>query len=559
MTEAPSLRCAIYTRKSSDEGLEQTFNTLHAQREAGEAYVKSQAGEGWRARRDRYDDGGHSGATMNRPALRRLLSDVAARRVDVVVVYKVDRLTRSLSDFAKIIETFDKARVSFVSVTQAFNTTTSMGRLTLNVLLSFAQFEREVTGERIRDKIAASKAKGMWMGGLPPLGYDAPTSQVTRALVVNEAEARSVRQIFARYLELGNTYALQERLMADGIKSKQRPANGRPSSGGQNFSRGALQHLLTNRTYVGETVHKGGSYPGRHPAIVDSQTFAAAQDLLAGSRQRRREHVPKAASALLHGLIFDGGGNPMDPVIYRRPKKRVYRYYVAASAGAGMGHRGEDDAIRRVPADAVEDLVRRRLAPVVGLSEDQLDQGVLRSLLARVEVHSSSVDLLVWARTLSAQSKIRMSVEALRRQLRLGDQVMTEADARLLRIRLPVRLKLRGGRSWVVAPDGDMAPLGARPDRQMIQRLRDAHAILRACGAHPDASNTQLRYARAPKSSYQMAQAKWAFLAPDVQRDLLEGRLNGSALGASTEIPLLWSEQRALIKNVTSDQQLRSH
>ena len=263
MTEITPLRCAIYTRKSSDEGLEQSFNSLHAQREACEAYVKSQAGEGWRLRGERFDDGGHSGGTMNRPALRRLLADVTARRVDVVVVYKVDRLTRSLSDFAKIIETFDRAKVSFVSITQAFNTTTSMGRLTLNVLLSFAQFEREVTGERIRDKIAASKAKGMWMGGLAPLGYDPPTNQVTRALAVNDAEAQSVRHIFFRYLELGNLYALQSALADEEVRPK-RWGKFR-SGGGARFSRGALRHLLSNRTYVGEITHKGASFQGRHP------------------------------------------------------------------------------------------------------------------------------------------------------------------------------------------------------------------------------------------------------------------------------------------------------
>ena len=244
MTRA-RIRCAIYTRKSSDEGLDQEFNSLDAQREACEAYIKSQASEGWSCLRDRYDDGGVSGGTMDRPALRRLLEDAARDRVDVIVVYKIDRLTRSLADFARMVEIFDRHEVSFVSVTQAFNTTSSMGRLTLNVLLSFAQFEREVTGERIRDKIAASKAKGMWMGGLLPFGYDLPRDG-SRALVVNEAEARTVRTIFQAYLDLGSVTDLERWLIEHGIRSKARHGKDGHVSGGKAFGRGAIFHLLRN-------------------------------------------------------------------------------------------------------------------------------------------------------------------------------------------------------------------------------------------------------------------------------------------------------------------------
>ena len=256
------LRCAIYTRKSSEEGLEQEFNSLDAQREACEAYVRSQKHEGWQALPALYDDPGYSGGNMERPALKRLLADIAAKRIDVVVVYKVDRLTRSLADFAKIVEVFDASAVSFVSITQAFNTTTSMGRLTLNVLLSFAQFEREVTGERIRDKIAASKKKGLWMGGQPALGYDVKD----RKLVVNEAEAETVRMIFRRYLDLGSVRELKAALDAEGMVSKHRTAADGSAYGGQSFSRGALYQMLQNRVYRGEIVHKGAAYPGEHPA-----------------------------------------------------------------------------------------------------------------------------------------------------------------------------------------------------------------------------------------------------------------------------------------------------
>ena len=281
----PRLHCALYTRKSSEEGLEQAFNSLDAQREACAAYVKSQAGEGWRAVRARYDDGGFSGASMERPALKRLLCDIEAGKVDVIVVYKIDRLTRSLADFARMIEIFDRRRVSFVSVTQAFNTTTSMGRLTLNVLLSFAQFEREVTGERIRDKIAASKAKGMWMGGTVPLGYEPPENDA-RALAVNQEEAEIVRTIFRAYIDLGSVHALQRWLEDRGIRSKRRVTRAGRLSGGRPFSRGALFQLLRNRVYRGLIVHKGRAHPGRHQAIVDTGLFEAVQARLDANTRR---------------------------------------------------------------------------------------------------------------------------------------------------------------------------------------------------------------------------------------------------------------------------------
>src|SRR5262244_2569819 len=263
--DAGSKRCAIYTRKSSEEGLEQEFNSLAAQREACEAYIRSQQHEGWVLSKTRYDDGGFSGGNLERPALQHLLGDVRAGGIDVVVVYKVDRLTRSLADFARLVEIFDGQNVSFVSVTQQFNTTSSMGRLTLNVLLSFAQFEREVTGERIRDKIAASKQKGMWMGGLPPLGYDVRE----RTLVVNETEAQTVRHIYRRYAELGSVRLLKRELDADGIVSKRRQSPDGRGWGGKPLARGALYLMLQNRIYRGEIVHKDRSYPGEHKAIVD--------------------------------------------------------------------------------------------------------------------------------------------------------------------------------------------------------------------------------------------------------------------------------------------------
>jgi site-specific DNA recombinase len=325
------VRCAIYTRKSSEEGLDQSFNSLDAQREAGEAYVKSQSHEGWKALSKLYDDGGYSGGTMERPALKCLLADVDAGLVDVVVVYKIDRLTRSLADFARIVERFDAQGISFVSVTQSFNTTSSMGRLTLNVLLSFAQFEREVTGERIRDKIAASKAKGMWMGGNPALGYELPLVG-TRTLRVNETEAETVRHIFARYLELGSVHALQRELVEQGIQSKRRVTASGRTIGGLRFSRGALFHLLRNQIYRGCIVHKHVAHEGDHEAIVEKELFDRVQQQLdCQARRHKSADAHPAVKAPLTGKLFDAAGEPMSPAFSRGRTRRLYRYYVSAS------------------------------------------------------------------------------------------------------------------------------------------------------------------------------------------------------------------------------------
>src|ERR1700676_4179940 len=302
-------RCAVYTRKSSEEGLEQDFNSLHAQREACEAFIKSQQGEGWRLVKTAYDDGGLSGGNMERPSLQRLLEDIRQGLVDVVVVYKVDRLTRSLADFARMVEVFDARGVSFVAVTQQFNTTTSMGRLTLNVLLSFAQFEREVTGERIRDKIAASKRKGIWMGGLVPLGYEVRDRQ----LVINEAEATTVRHIFTRYCEFGSVRLLKEELDRNGVRSKIRVSKDGVESGGQAFSRGALYTLLRNPIYVGEIRHKGVCHSGQHAPIVNRAMWDRVAQLLRGHSTGRRGRNSGTKSCVLIGKLFDESGEGLTP------------------------------------------------------------------------------------------------------------------------------------------------------------------------------------------------------------------------------------------------------
>jgi DNA invertase Pin-like site-specific DNA recombinase len=304
------LRCAIYTRVSTDQGLEQDFNSLDAQREASEAYIKSQAHEGWRLIRDHFDDGGYSGGSTERPALQRLLADVEARRIDVIVVYKVDRLTRSLADFAKLVELFDKHDVSFVSVTQSFNTTTSMGRLTLNVLLSFAQFEREVTGERIRDKIAASKKKGMWMGGVVPLGYRVED----RALHIVEDHAEIVRSLFRRYLEAGSVVRLKQQLDADGFRLPVRIDGAGRSTGGGPLSRGHIYKILSNPIYVGRIAHKGLAHEGQHRPIVPQELWDQVQQCLS-DRQGilMTKRTRQASEALFAGKLFDDRGNRMSP------------------------------------------------------------------------------------------------------------------------------------------------------------------------------------------------------------------------------------------------------
>ena len=319
-----SIRCAIYTRKSSEEGLEQSFNSHDAQREACQAYILSQRQEGWRAVDAQYDDGGYSGGTMERPGLKSLLADIDAKKVETVVVYKVDRLTRSLADFAKIIEAFDARGVSFVSVTQQFNTTSSMGRLTLNVLLSFAQFEREVTGERIRDKIAASKRKGMWMGGPAPLGYDVKD----RHLIVNEKEAEHVREIYRLYLKFGCVKKLKADFDERRVKSKIRISSSGRSTGGTSYSRGALFKILRNRLYLGEVPHKEQSYPGRHAAIVDRDLWDKVRMLVAENIHARRYSTNAKSPSALCGLLYDEDGTRFTPTHTCKRGKR-YRYYVS--------------------------------------------------------------------------------------------------------------------------------------------------------------------------------------------------------------------------------------
>ena len=355
----PKKRCAIYTRKSTDEGLDQEYNSLEAQRDAGLAFVASQRHEGWVAVGDGYDDGGYSGGNLDRPGLKRLMADIEAGEVDIVVVYKIDRLTRALSDFAKLVDVFDRNGVSFVSVTQQFNTTTSMGRLTLNILLSFAQFEREVTGERIRDKIAASKARGMWMGGMPPLGYDV----VERKLVVNAAEAELVSGIFCRYAEHGSAAQLVRELAIEGQTTKSWVTQGGLHRPGRPIDQQYLFAMLRNRIYLGEMVHKGESYPGQHQAIVSPELWNAAHAFIERRKQGPREHRTEHP-ALLAGLLFAPDGQRMIHHFTKKKNGRLYRYYVPylhkrRNAGATLQPGAAD--VGALPAAEIESAVLEQI------------------------------------------------------------------------------------------------------------------------------------------------------------------------------------------------------
>lgn len=386
------LRCAIYTRKSSEEGLDMEFNSLDAQREACEAYIASQRSEGWVATRERYDDGGFSGGTLERPGLKQLLADIDDGLIDVVMVYKIDRLSRSLMDFSKLVEIFDRNGVTFVSVTQSFNTTTSMGRLTLNILLSFAQFEREVIGERIRDKVAASRKRGIWMGGYVPLGYDVQD----RKLLVNDAEAASVRRIFERFVELGSATVLARELRRDGFRNKR----------GTLIDKGYLYRLLNNRVYRGEAVHKGKAYPGEHDAIIDEDLWDRAHSILQESPRKRANNSRSRTPALLKGLIFSDTGAAMTPTSTKKGAK-LYRYYVSMDVIRNR-ETGEETAPMRLAAGMVEDAVvtevRRILqtpevvAQVIGALKKE--QGAASEADAIAALHEFSA---LWAQLFPAE------------------------------------------------------------------------------------------------------------------------------------------------------------
>jgi site-specific DNA recombinase len=548
------VRCAIYTRKSSDEGLEQAFNSLDAQREACAAYVLSQASEGWSALPDVYDDGGLSGGSLERPALQRLLADIAAGRVDIIVVYKVDRLTRSLLDFAKLVEVFDKAGVSFVSITQSFNTTTSMGRLTLNMLLSFAQFEREVTAERIRDKIAASKAKGMWMGGLPPLGYQ-PDG---RTLAIVEPHADIVRDIYRRYLDIGNVRLLVDQLAAERILTPVRcMANGK-NYGGCVFSRGQLYAILKNPIYIGDIPHREQRYKGLHKPIVDQRVWDAAQVMLAGNVPGLRTGTYIASGSLLAGLVIDDAGEPLVSSHACKGKVR-YRYYVSRPAQDGVA----DSQGLRIPAREIEAAVieavaaafddpialieQAGIAPAssdlfrildaaiaVAIKIRKRDRATVLAIVARVEVHPAALQIQLHPAGLMEQLPVGATAIT-------GDSIMLTCPVRMTRTGHRLRLVQTDGRTLAATPpDSAMIKLLVKAQRWWKQLQSGEHTV------------QELAASEGVVRSYVTRVVRLAFLAPSIVDDLLAGRqpaaLDAKSLAMSAEIPAGWAEQRRYLQ-----------
>ena len=530
--------CAVYTRKSSEEGLEQDFNSLDAQREAGRAYVQSQRHEGWRPLTAHYDDGGYSGGTLDRPALQRLLADIRAGKVQIVVVYKVDRLTRSLADFAKLIELFDTHGVSFVSVTQQFNTTTSMGRLMLNVLLSFAQFEREVTGERIRIKIAASKKKGLWMGGTPPMGYEVKD----RKLVVNEAEADVVRHIFRRYLQLGTVAKLTVALVAEGYRTKRYTStSGRPF-GGQTFSRGHLYRVLSNRIYLGEIVHKDASYPGEHRAIVETELWNRVRALLAASHHAARTDERVASPALLKGLIFDGAGNRMSPSHAVKGGVR-YRYYVSQAVLQGRAQ--EAGSIARLPAHELEQVVINAVSNALAkdertrLAAAQLEEmgererrQALRRVLRRIEVSESRIGVTIDPSALGQTDRVARSDD--------GNDGLTT-------IELPFDIIRRDNGARMLAT-GTQGPLVDSSASALVKAVARGYAWRQQLLNGRARSTAEIAQKEGVTHRYVARLLRLGFLAPDIIAGILAHRHPAQMIVDRLRgpIPFDWNEQRRL-------------
>jgi DNA invertase Pin-like site-specific DNA recombinase len=553
------MRCAIYTRKSTEDGLDQEFNSLDAQYEACKAYILSQRHEGWRLVDARYDDGGFSGGTMERPGLKRLLADVAAGSVDVIVLYKIDRLTRSLADFAKIVEVLDGAGASFVSITQSFNTTTSMGRLTLNVLLSFAQFEREVTGERIRDKIAASKRKGIWMGGPVPLGYDVRD----RRLVVNEAEAETVRHIMRRYCELDSVNDLAEELRLEGRVTKLQVRASGPHRGGIPFKRGTLYHLLKNRTYLGEIVHKGTSFPGEHDAIVPAELWDRVQATLVERSASARTRTRAKRPSLLAGLLFDGLGRRMVPS-HSTSGPRQYRYYVT-----------RPDLLNGTPAwrtgaHDIESIVCTKLAGLLS------DRAQIRELADGAAPDARQIQEALDASAAFVHSlregplvERTGHLQSLLHRVTLGeDQLCIDIDRAGLVRAIGLAPELPDGPTEVITLTCETARVrrghelrlmipgaaasGDQPlerDEKLVRLLAEAHAARLHVDKSPE--KPLVKIATEEKRCRTRLGRLYAIgcLAPDIVTAVVEGRqpraLSRRALFAA-ELPLEWERQREL-------------
>jgi len=527
-----TFRCAVYTRKSTDEGLDQNFNSLDAQRESCEAFIKSQAHEGWKLVSTRYDDGGFSGGNLQRPALQKLLNDVAAGRVNVVVVYKVDRLTRSLADFSKIIEILDGANASFVAVTQHFNTTTSMGRLTLNVLLSFAQFEREVTGERIRDKIAASKRKGMWMGGVPPLGYDLRD----RKLHVNEAEAKVVRQIYDCYLKTEDVAAVRDELRKKRIPSKKWTSSSGLRRGGVEFGRGALYRILRNRLYLGQIQHRDHIYQGEHQGILPVDIWDRVQGILDGKKRGGGGSNSDANHYTLRNILFDESGNSLRGTFTQKKKSRRYRYYVSAPM-LGHGDKATSSLIR-IPAQAIEQIIEDRVRTLLTIpGQTPVERRDITSCIQRCVVSRSQIRMTINVENRSVDmSRIQHDADTIER---IGDQVTLIVATKLGR---------NGIRHAMTMPDGKSVLTAQKPNQLLLRNLTQAHDWRRLLSEGKGHSVQSIAKANNCNQRYVRKLLQLAYLAPDIVEAILDGRQPETLqLKHLTDraLPLDWASQRS--------------
>ena len=525
--ERTQYRCAVYTRKSSEEGLDQDFNSLQAQREACEAFIISQRGEGWKLIPTAYDDGGLSGGNMERPALRRLLADITAGGVDIIVVYKVDRLTRSLADFAKMVEVFDAQGVSFVAVTQQFNTTTSMGRLTLNVLLSFAQFEREVTGERIRDKIAASKKKGMWMGGPVPLGYEVKE----RKLVIVPHEAERVRHIYIRYLALPGVMDLRAELRANGIRSKRRT-----EAGDNDFSRGALYALLGNPLYVGKVSHKGSVFAGQHESIVDEAQWMAVQEKLKSNAARKGTRNRVTAPSPLMGKLFDEAGQRLI-ASHAVARGRRYRYYISPVSDVEprtqkLGWRLPAKEIEKRVESMVEEMLGDRGHIVRVALEAGVREADIGQLLISVEENSAWADLIECVE-LGPEIKVRV--------------VIPFDPPVALQRAFPVTIKRRGSEMRLVVHGERRGP--ALPvDASLVKAIGRAMRWWEDLKSGVAKSAREIAEREGMKERFVQRYLPLATLAPDIVENIAAGQqpveLTTKVISLDVDIPISWGEQK---------------
>lgn len=545
--EKKTLRCAIYTRKSSEEGLEQDFNSLDAQREACEAYIKSQQHEGWTLIEKQYNDGGFSGGTLERPALKHLLADIEAGKVDIVVVYKVDRLTRSLLDFSKIVERFDSHETSFVSITQHFNTTSSMGRLTLNILLSFAQFEREVTGERIRDKMLASKKKGMWMNGVAPLGY----LNKDRTLEIDGKNAEKIKLIFDKYLEFESVHSLKTCLEEQEITTRS----------GKNFAKGHLYKILENKTYIGKIEHKEKVYDGLHEAIIDEEIFEKTQKLLSANRIKQSSSADKKNPSILAGKLFDDRNNYMSPS-HSNTRNRKYRYYVSQAI---IQHRRQDaGTISKIPAGEIEKVVTQEIKDFISNTNNiqpllkesdihkqkallaniahKIDNQFIRTILSKSVIYKDKVEITI------CKNQLLKVLEAVAYNTNLPEELKDETKSPIILTKnIKITATAKSG-SILILTDSDTQQPEINPT--LVKAIAKSYLWNKQILSGEVENSVEIQKRENLKSNtYVKSILDLRFLAPDIVETILKGtQPKEISIQKLFNIKALdWNEQRKLL------------